>query len=157
MLEFIIHYWLEVVFGLVVTGLGLAIGKLWKLYKTERDKDIRAEINGLLEDMNGKDDELRAEIARAHAASLEHDDTILAKIDSLTQYIETLKGGVLSIQGSHFRKKCLEYLKEDKEITLDEFDQLEKDHIIYNSLGGNHRGDELFKLVQIKVQAQLAK
>lgn len=157
MLTFITQYWLEVIFGLIVAGLGLAIRKLWKLYKTERDKDIKEEIDGLLKDMNQKDDELRAEIVKAHEASLAHDDTILAKIESLTQYIETLKGGVLSIQGSHFRKKCLEYLKEDKEISLDEFDQLEKDHIIYNSLGGNHRGDELFKLVQIKVQAQLAK
>ena len=157
MIQFIAQYWLEVVFGLIVAGLGLAIKKLWTLYKGERDKDIKAEIEGLLSEMNKKDDDLRKEIQQVHEASLEHDNTILAKIDDLTKYIETLKGGVLSIQGSHFRKKCIELLKEDRQVALDEFDQLERDHIIYNSLGGNHRGDELFKLVQTKVQSQFSK
>lgn len=157
MLQFIAQYWLTTLFGLVAAGIGLLCRKFWKMYKDEKQKDVQQEINTLLEQYDQKDKELQAEIEKAHQDSLTHDEEIIKMFKDLTDYIETLKDGVLSIQGSHFRKRCYEYLKEDRVITLEEFTQLEKDHHVYNSLGGNHRGDELFGLVKIKVEKQYAK
>lgn len=46
MLDFILKYWLEFVFGLVVAGLSAAYAHLAKKFKTERAKNLAIE-NGL--------------------------------------------------------------------------------------------------------------
>ena len=35
-------------------------------------------------------------------------------------------------------------------ISLDEWEEIDADHEAYNRLGGNHKGDELFRLVKEK-------
>lgn len=46
MIDFILKYWLEFVFGLIVTGLGAAYAKLASKLKKEREKNQAIE-NGL--------------------------------------------------------------------------------------------------------------
>ena len=157
MVEFIAQYWLQILFGLIVTAMGFICKKFWKLYKQEKQKDMQQEVNALLAKYEERDKELQDEIEKTHQDSLAHDEEIFQMFKDLTDYIETLKEGVLSIQGSHFRKRCYELLQDDRVITLEEFTQLEKDHHVYNSLGGNHRGDELFGLVKIKIEKQYSK
>lgn len=156
MLEFIAQYWLTALFGVIAAGIGFLCRKFWKMYKEEQQKDVQQEVEQLLAQYDEKDKELSLAIEKAHQDSLDQDKEILKMFQDLTAYIETLKDGVLSIQGSHFRKRCYELLKEDRVISIDEFAQLEKDHHVYNSLGGNHRGDELFNLVKLKVEKQFS-
>ena len=46
MWDFILRYWLEFIFGLIVAGLGAAYGRLEKKFKTEKAKNAAIE-NGL--------------------------------------------------------------------------------------------------------------
>lgn len=46
LLEFVIKYWLEFLFGLVTAGLGVAYGNLSKRFRAEREKNKAIE-NGL--------------------------------------------------------------------------------------------------------------
>ena len=59
---------------------------------------------------------------------------------------------MLSLQGRTFKNNCRRLLDLDHEITLEEYEEISKDHEAYNSLGGNHNGDELFLLVRKKVE-----
>lgn len=73
----------------------------------------------------------------------------------LAQSTEAIKDGVLSIQGKEFKQECRDLLQPDHEITIEEYEQFEKDHDAYNSLGGNHEGDHLYELVKKKVEGTL--
>ena len=64
--------------------------------------------------------------------------------------IDSLRGGMLSIQGRNFKNDCHKLLKADHIIDLKEYEQLLADHIAYNKLGGNHEGDALFSMVEAK-------
>ncbi len=54
-----------------------------------------------------------------------------------------------------FKDKCRKLLKEDHVITLDEWEEVDAEHNIYNALGGNHNGDYLYQLVSEKVKNTL--
>ena len=134
MLEFILQYWIEFLFGLVVTVSGFIIKRLLKSYKQERAeekkeflKEIQKEIKSEFTGRDQKDIELQGEI-------------------------KALKNGLLSIQGRAFKTSCKKLLEEGHEITLEEYEEITKDHDAYNSLGGNHNGDQLYRLVRQKVE-----
>ncbi len=69
----------------------------------------------------------------------------------LWQQIDVMKSGILSIQGRDFRQQCREYLREDRDISIEEFEILHDEYDTYKSLGGNHDGDLLFDMVHEKV------
>ena len=73
---------------------------------------------------------------------------MLTKIDNS---MGIMKQGLLSVQRRTFESDCRALLQKDHIITLDEFSQLTADHDIYKALGGNHNGDSLFKLVELKM------
>lgn len=54
MLDFIARYWLEVVFGLIVTGLSIALKKIWKLYKNAQENKQYEEKEKLLKEVDEK-------------------------------------------------------------------------------------------------------
>ncbi len=76
-------------------------------------------------------------------------------MSNLKEKIDTLQDGILSIQGRDFKADCRSLLQPDHEITLDEYEQIIEEHEVYNNLGGNHKGDELFDLVTHKFDAGL--
>jgi hypothetical protein len=39
MLEFILKYWIQVAFGLIVSGLTICLKKFWTMYKKEKERD----------------------------------------------------------------------------------------------------------------------
>lgn len=134
MLEFILQYWIEFLFGLVVTAGSFIIKRVLKSYKRERAeekkeflKEIQKEIKSEFTGRDQKDNEFQGEI-------------------------KALKNGLLSIQGRTFKANCKKLLEESHEITLEEYEEITKDHDAYNSLGGNHNGDQLYRLVRQKVE-----
>lgn len=72
------------------------------------------------------------------------------EIPELTENFSILKDGLLSIQQRAFKQMCQELIEQKEPITYDQYEAVTDEHRIYNQLGGNHDGDELFKLVFIK-------
>ena len=65
MIEWIMKYWVEVAFGLVVTGASICIKKIWSMYKQEksgRENKIHA---ALVEDFKKMLSETASEITLA--------------------------------------------------------------------------------------------
>lgn len=178
----VLKYWVELILGLIVAGGGFLIKRYLRLEKEERQREQKAYFDKILEkiqsenqqvlkslekehdkmNQNSKDkyNEINTKIDETLEAGREEsksDDAVLEKeISALEKNIVALTAGVLSMQGKEFRNNCRKLLAEDHVITLDEWEELDKDHMVYNGLGGNHKGDHLFSLVKKKVEAEFA-
>ena len=177
-----LKYWVELILGLIVTGGGFLIKRYLRLEKEERQREQKEYFDNVLKkiqtenqqvlkslekehdkmNQNSEDkyDEINTKVDEALEAGREEsksDDAVLEKeISALEKNITALTAGILSMQGKEFRNNCRKLLAEDHVITLDEWEELDKDHTAYNGLGGNHKGDHLFSLVKKKVEAGFA-
>ena len=134
MIDFILHYWIEVLFGLVITAGSFVVKRTLASFRQERASEKKEFLEGIQK-------EIRAEFERSNKKEIE-----------LQNEIKTLKSGLLSVQGRMFKSDCKKLLEEDHEITLEEYEEITRDHHAYNSLGGNHNGDQLYLLVRKKVE-----
>ncbi len=137
MLEFIIKYWVQVLLGTIVGALTFFCKKFYNLYIGEKKhqktkeqeefyKSIETLIKESIEESRREDSKLQAQI-------------------------NVMKNGILSIQGRDFKAQCREYLREDRDISIEDFELLQEEYDTYKSLGGNHDGDLLFNMVREKV------
>lgn len=178
----VLKYWVELILGLIVAGGGFVIKRYLRLEKEERQREQREYFDKMLEKiqsenktvlksledehdkMNQRSDdryeEINTKVNNALEAGREEskaDDAVLEEeISVVEKNLEALTAGILSMQGKEFRANCRKLLAEDHVITLDEWEELDKDHMAYNGLGGNHKGDHLFSLVKKKVEAGFA-
>ena len=83
-------------------------------------------------------------------ANKNDENQIEKKIDTLEDNLKTLKGGILSLQCKEFAEECRKLLNQKEAITYEQYTTLQHEHTVYNSLGGNHDGDQLFKLVSMR-------
>ena len=139
MLEFVLRYWIEFLFGGVIAIGSYMIKRTLKSFRQERADEKEAFLEGIK-------DEIRAEFERSNKKETE-----------LAEEIKVLKAGLLSIQGRTFKSNCRRLLDPDHDISLEEYEEITKDHDAYNSLGGNHNGDQLYQLVRKKVEDSWAK
>lgn len=164
--EFILKYWVEVLFGIVVTGGGFLLKHHFKLFKESLDHK-----------MEDRDDKLLDKVAKLLAAG---NKTIQESIDKLRsdtkddidgvyvelvdlkddiknirKDVESIRRGVLDVQGPQFKAKCKEVLQDSHQITVDEWLALKKEYEIYTGMGGNSDGSELYKLVHEKYSKHL--
>lgn len=139
MLEFVLKYWIEFLFGVVIAVGSFMIKRTLKSYRQERADEKESLLAGIKA-------EIRAEFERSNK-----------KENELAEQIKVLKAGLLSIQGRTFKSNCRRLLDPDHEISLEEYEEITKDHDAYNSLGGNHNGDQLYMLVRKKVEDSWAK
>lgn len=102
----------------------------------EHKQQIKADMNACSSDM--------MKILKEQTEALKATD------EAIHSEIDSLRGGMLSIQGRNFKNDCHKLLKADHVIDLKEYEQLLADHIAYNKLGGNHEGDALFSMVEAK-------
>lgn len=177
---FIQKWWLEFLLG----GIGVALTAVARHYfKMAKDakineenskkqafkEELNAEVKSLIKEVR---DQVHAEIeqeskqVREEMAEYETNDgeriTSLEKraniledtLNAVVSSLDAIKEGLLAVQGHEFRNKCRKLLSQDN-ISLDEYEQLESDHLAYNGLGGNHKGDSLFDQVKTKYYAQL--
>ena len=138
LLEFVIKYWVEFAFGLIVAGGGYFIRRYLKMREDEQNRERTKFYDNFKKDIFIKYDEIKKES--------ENGDLELQK------QLDLLRKGILSLQKKEFFKECQALLEEDHELTLDEYQQCIEDHDAYNGLKGNHRGDSLFALVQEKAK-----
>lgn len=146
--EFIVKYWLEFLFGVIITVGGIFGRKF---------------IKGLKEIHKSRQKAAYEEFQhRIHAEFIESTEDVRAltqenknEIKEMKEMIIALKQGLLSIHGREFKNQCLDLLEDNHEITLDEYETISADHEAYNALGGNHEGDRLFDLVKKKFEKSL--
>lgn len=151
MTDFFIKYWLETVLGIVVTAGGAGFGYLRKLIKKDQKKKLQEQFNEFYRKINKTLDE-KFQVLE------EEDKGIGDRLNTIEKSIEPLKQGVLSLHRRKFLDDCRYFLENnEEEITLEDFKRIQKEHKVYNSLGGNHEGDEHWELFKAKYEAQLAK
>lgn len=138
MLEFVIKYWVEFAFGLIVTGGGYFVRRYLKMREEEQNRERTKFYDKFKKDIFAKYDEIKKE---SEDGDLE-----------LQKQLDLLRKGILSLQKKEFLNECQALLEEDHELTLDEYQQCIEDHDAYNGLKGNHRGDSLFALVVEKAK-----
>ena len=92
-------------------------------------------------------DELTEKINKVEQKSDENDRIVKEEIEILSNNVENLTIGVLSLQGKQFRDECIQLLRPEHAITVDEYEQFEEDYVAYKGLGGNHMGDALHSRV----------
>lgn len=138
MLDFIIKYWVEFAFGLIIAGGGYFIKQYMKMKEEEQNIERKKYYDNLKKDVFSKYDKIEKDSRNGDKA--------------LQDQLDALRKGILSMQRKEFYAECQELLKEDHEITLDEYQQCIEDHDAYNGLKGNHNGDSLFALVERKAK-----
>lgn len=152
MLDFIIKYWLQFLFGLAAACFTFGIKRYYKM----KDKIKEQEIKEMKENMcTSMKEAVYAKINEEHALSAKEDERIYADLEVVHNNMANLQKGMLSVQGRAFKEDCRKLLRPDHKITIDEYESLVEDHDVYNNLGGNHRGDALFKSVMKKWNHQL--
>lgn len=90
MIEFIARYWIQFVFGLITTGMGIFCKKVWDLYKKEKNTQKTEEQKKFYA-------ELITEIRKEHEYSNESDKVIQGQVDTLKGDLSILKEGILSL------------------------------------------------------------
>lgn len=105
---------------------------------------IEAKAKKIIEIMDGKNRNLANE-----------DGKIFERLDQQEKTLKTLTKGILSIQGRQFKEECKQAIEQTEPITLEQFSHIQNEHEVYNSLGGNHEGDMLYKLVEQKYLSQI--
>lgn len=145
--DIFVNYWLQWVLGVVAAGIAIWAKRYIKLEKNniqdkqkERMQELRTEVK----------DEISKELNEQVEKLSEEDNKIYQEIGRVADKVEIVNSGVLAIQQQSFKTECRRLLEEDHHITLDEFEQLQKDHKVYNDLGGNDNGDELFEAAKTK-------
>lgn len=167
MLQFIAQYWLQFVFGLIITGLSIALKKVWSLYKKEQarqhDEEKEELLNEVQQRIDNQEKHVMEVIDQQHQEMVDADVKITDEINHIDETIHTLNGnigkltgGLLSIQRTTFVSTCKELLTPEHKITPDEYERLVQDHDVYNNLGGNNIGDKYFSLVEKKFALSVA-
>lgn len=150
--EIITKYWLE----FLLTGLGTAVIFFLKHHLDLTRKDFNEKMSSKIDEkINNNNDVLREELKSEVLKSEISDKNLQCEVESLSASVENLTAGVLSLQGKVFKNDCRALLEDGHIITLEEYEDIEEEHQAYNGLGGNHRGDALYKSVMKKWNAQI--
>ena len=86
----------------------------------------------------------------------EEDKNLLQSLESINKQLLVNQKGLLSLQEKIFKAECKKLLEQEY-VTYEEMEHCSSNHVAYNDLGGNHHGDELFKMVENKFNAQSLK
>lgn len=171
LLDFFVKYWTEFLFGIVAAGI-LAGGRyIWILFKNRLRDSLEEQItsitNVIAKRMSETDEKLEAKntsltqqigalqadmkIMQQEIQTNKNDENLIEKkIDTLEDNLNTLKDGILSLQRKEFKEECRRLLNQEEAITYEQYTILQREHTVYNSLGGNHEGDQLFKLASMR-------
>lgn len=164
--EFILKYWVEVLFGIVVTGGGFLLKHHFKLFKESLDHKMKERDDKLLEKMTkvltASNKTIQDSIDKLRSDTKDDIDGVYAElvdlkddIKDVRKDVESIRRGVLDVQGPQFKVKCKEVLQDSHQITVDEWLALKKEYEIYTGMGGNSDGSELYKLVHEKYSKHL--
>lgn len=150
MLDFIVTYWLEFLFGLIAASVTFLIKQYYSLQKKMKHQLRDSFEEEIIEAINNS---LKKEQEKTNKEIASTKEEIL-KVHKST---DILKSGLLNVQRKNFMEFCYFLLEPDHIITKEEYEDIEEDHDVYNALDGNHKGDELFRIVSEKYFNQFNK
>lgn len=164
--EFILKYWIEILFGIVVTGGSFLFKHHFKLLKESLDHKMENRDDKLLEKMTkvlaASNKTIQESIDKLRSDTQDDIDGVYVElvdlkddIKNVCKDVESIRRGVLDIQGPQFKAKCKEVLQDSHQITVDEWLALKKEYEIYTGMGGNSDGSELYNLVHEKYSKHL--
>lgn len=145
--EFILKYWVEVIFGLIVSGLSFACRRYWKLWRAEQQHQKTEEQEAFYDGILKKIDE-RFEETNNRITAL--DNKVEKNVQTSNAQQEILKEGLLSVQGNNFKRQCKALLEPTHKISETEWLQHQIDFEAYERLGGNDDGHDLHNAVAHK-------
>ena len=159
LIDFIVKYWVEVLFGLISGVIAFIVRHHFKLIVKDRKRHETDLLDSIDKKFEKQNDYMTNQIKECYSnltnvvknleeSSIEGDSRIHREID-------IIKDGILSVEGRAFRNECRRLLEEGHVITLNEYEAILAEHVTYNNLGGNHEGDGLFSMVQVTYQNQL--
>lgn len=150
MIDFIVKYWVEFLFGLIISGATVAYNFIAKQMKKNRQEQFDSQLNTLYVKITDSFNEKMTPLQ-------EEDKHINSRIDQLHNDLEVMRDGILSLHRRRFVDDCRKLLNQESEITQEDYERLKREHRTYNALGGNHEGDEMYNLFLKKYEAQLVK
>lgn len=152
--EFILKYWVEVVFGLIVSGLSFACRRYWKLWRAEQQyqktEEQKAFYNDILEKIDERFEKMNERFEEMNNRITALDNKVEKNVQTSDAQQEILKEGLLSIQGNNFKRQCKALLEPTHKITETEWLQHQIDFEAYERLGGNDDGHDLHNAVAHK-------
>lgn len=148
--EFILKYWVEVVFGLIVSGLSFACRRYWKLWREEQQHQKTEEQEAFYDGILKKIDERFEETNNRITALDNKINEVRKDVQSSEAQQKILKEGLLSVQGNNFKRQCKALLEPTHKITETEWLQHQIDFEAYERLGGNDDGHDLHNAVAHK-------
>lgn len=150
MLEFILKYWVEVIFGLIVSGLSFACRRYWKLWRVEQQhqktEEQEAFYNGILEKIDERFEKMDERFEKMEQQINE----VRKDVQSSDAQQKILREGLLSVQGNNFKRQCKALLESTHQISETEWLQHQIDFEAYERLGGNDDGHDLHNAVAHK-------
>ena len=166
MVEFILKYWVEVLFGIVVTGGGFLLRHHFKLFKESIDHKMENHDDKLLDKvaklLAASNKTIQDSIDKLRSDTKDDSDGVYVElvdlkddIKNVCKDVESIRRGVLDIQGPQFKAKCKEVLQDSHQMTVEEWRALKKEYEIYTGMGGNSDGSERYNLVHEKYSKHL--
>ena len=150
MIDFIVKYWVEFLFGLIISGATVAYNFISRQIKKNRQEQFDSQLDTLYVKITDSFNEKMTLLQ-------EEDKHINSRIDQLHNDLEVMRDGILSLHRRRFVDDCRKLLNQESEITQEDYERLKREHRTYNALGGNHEGDEMYNLFLKKYEAQLVK
>lgn len=129
MLDWMIKYWVQVLFGLIITTVGICRKKIKNWFDNYIENKCKEEIEEHTQSATKSFDELIKENQKQN------------------EQITYIHDGILALQGASFKHYCKQLLKEDYEITMEDFELCQEEYEAYHELGGNGKGTALYNLV----------
>lgn len=149
-IDFIIRYWIQILFGLIITIVGAGFKYISRLVKRDWNDRMQEQLDTLYDKIDNNLEERDIQLRK-------EDDRINQRLDKVDNSLNILKDGLLTLHRRRFIDDCRKLIEQKEEITMEDYRRLEREHRTYNSLGGNHEGDQLYAIFLQKYQAQQTK
>lgn len=134
MIDWIIKYWLEVGFGLLISVIGFGIRWIAKKLKEE----YQEQNSKMIEYFDQKLKEQKSELIEMLNDRLAQQETKLLKADSnIRTDVTKLQIGIEAVHNKSFCHSCRELLKPGHIITQAEQEDIDNEFKIYVELGGD--------------------
>lgn len=144
MIQWIVKYWVQVIFGLVVGGLGFLCKKFFDLYITDIKNNMIKEIQKQAVQITKDQEENVAKLIEINKTDIR---SLMEENNSQNAKIANIYNGVINLQAVSFKCYCRKLLDENYNMTLADFENCQHEYQVYTSLGGNGQGTILYNLV----------
>ena len=156
MLEFITKYWLEFLLSIVTSGITFFARHYYKLYKKEKEDKSKELISNIKTIVQENTVNTETALKAMESRLREEDKNIYSHLEEVKTDFQTLKNGLLSLHRTNFLNECRRLIDKEEPITLQEYEHILKEYHTYKQLGGNDRGDAMYRLVESKYQKELS-